>query len=92
VRELEHAIERAVIVSRGSRLRLEDLPESLHNGRRSARVSAPMLPLAEMERLAILQALEHTRGNKRAAAALLGVYRPTLYSKLRKYGLIDPAA
>jgi len=31
----------------------------------------------------------HTRGNKRAAAEILGVYRPTLYSKLRKYQLGD---
>jgi DNA-binding NtrC family response regulator len=94
VRELEHAIERAVIVARGSRLRLEDLPESLRAGRRSPRPgsSDTMLPLAEMERQAILRALDHTRGNKRAAAALLGVYRPTLYSKLRKYGLIEPPA
>jgi transcriptional regulator of acetoin/glycerol metabolism len=51
-----------------------------------------VLPLAELERLAIVRALEQTRGNKRAAAALLGIYRPTLYSKLRKYGIIDPAA
>jgi DNA-binding NtrC family response regulator len=46
-----------------------------------------MLRLAELERLAILRTLEHTGGNKGAAAAILGVYRPTLYSKLRKYGI-----
>jgi two-component system response regulator HydG len=90
VRELEHAIERAVIVARGSRLRVEHLPEALHANRRSATAAVPpMLPLAELERLAILRTLEHTRGNKRAAAAILGVYRPTLYSKLRKYGIGD---
>jgi DNA-binding NtrC family response regulator len=89
VRELEHAIERAVIVARGPKLRVEHLPESLH-----AAAPAPMpenfppiMTLAALERLAILRTLEHTRGNKRAAAALLGVYRPTLYSKLRKYGI-----
>ena len=41
----------------------------------------------QIERLAILQTLERTRGNKRAAAAMLGIHRPTLYNKLRKYGL-----
>jgi DNA-binding NtrC family response regulator len=51
-----------------------------------------IMPLAELERLAIMRTLEHTRGNKRAAAAILGVYRPTLYSKLRKYGIFDSAA
>ena len=91
VRELEHAIERAVIVARGTRLKLEHLPDSIQHQRRSTSGVAipPMLPLAELERLAILRTLEHTRGNKRAAAAILGVYRPTLYSKLRKYGIRD---
>jgi DNA-binding NtrC family response regulator len=92
VRELEHAIERAVIVARGTRLRVEHLPELLHPARRPAPAGSlpPMLPLAELERLAIMRTLEHTRGNKRAAAAILGVYRPTLYSKLRKYGIGEP--
>ena len=97
VRELEHAIERAVIVSRTSQLTLDELPESLSRGfqppsRTTGAKMPPILPLAELERLAIVQALEHTRGNKRAAAALLGIYRPTLYSKLRKYGILEPAA
>jgi DNA-binding NtrC family response regulator len=43
--------------------------------------------LEEIERLAIVQTLERTRGNKRAAAAMLGIHRPTLYNKLRRYGL-----
>jgi DNA-binding NtrC family response regulator len=95
VRELEHAIERAVIVARKPHLTLEDLPESLQPGHRPAArhrdaAVASVLPLAEVERLAIVRALEETRGNKRAAAALLGIYRPTLYSKLRKYGIMEP--
>ena len=45
------------------------------------------ISLAEIERQAILQTLERTNGNKRAAASILGVYRPTLYGKLRKYKL-----
>jgi DNA-binding NtrC family response regulator len=94
VRELEHAMERAVIVARGSKLRIDHLPDTLQTPRRPALDASvpPMMPLAELERLAILRTLEHTRGNKRAAAAILGVYRPTLYSKLRKYGIGDRAA
>jgi DNA-binding NtrC family response regulator len=95
VRELEHAIEHAVIVARKPHLTLDDLPECLQPGHRPLprlgdHAAPPVLPLAELERLAILRALEETRGNKRAAAALLGIYRPTLYSKLRKYGIIEP--
>ncbi len=94
VRELEHAVERAVIVARHGRVSLADLPDLLQRGNqpgaRDDRASKPpLLPLAELERLAIVQALDHTRGNKRAAAALLGIYRPTLYSKLKKYGIME---
>ena len=35
------------------------------------------------------QTLERTRGNKRKAASILGVYRPTLYNKLKKYNLLE---
>lgn len=91
VRELEHAIERAVIVAQGRVLEAGHLPETLRasvGGDGSVAVAAPRLQtLAAIEKWAIQRTLEHTRGNKRAAAAILGVYRPTLYNKLRKYGI-----
>ena len=52
-------------------------------------VIPPHHTLEEIEKLAILQTLERTRGNKRKAASILGVYRPTLYNKLKKYNLIE---
>ena len=89
VRELEHVLERAVIVAEGTEIVMNDLPDTLGQP-----ASAParmadqgQLTLAEIERQAILQTLERTNGNKRAAASILGVYRPTLYGKLRKYKL-----
>lgn len=89
VRELEHVIERAVILCAGHEIRLEDLPDVVRQPGSALRTGA--LPigqsLEEIERIAILQTLERTRGNKRAAAAMLGIHRPTLYNKLRKYGL-----
>ena len=45
------------------------------------------LPLEEIERLSIVRALETTGWNKQAAAALLGLRRPTLYSKMRRHGI-----
>jgi DNA-binding NtrC family response regulator len=54
---------------------------------RTSSVEHGELTLAEIERQAILRTLELTHGNKRAAASILGVYRPTLYGKLRKYKL-----
>ncbi len=95
IRELEHAIERAVIVARGNEVQVDDLPARV---REPAPIDAALdsIPahctLEEIERLAILRALERTSWNKRATADLLGLYRPTLYNKLRKYNLLKPQA
>lgn len=47
----------------------------------------PIVPLAELERREIIRALAYTRGDRVAAAALLGIGRTTLYRKLREYKL-----
>jgi DNA-binding NtrC family response regulator len=51
----------------------------------------PVLPLIEVERRAILKALEYTRGDRALAAQLLGIGRTTLYRKLKEYEMIDEA-
>jgi transcriptional regulator of acetoin/glycerol metabolism len=50
----------------------------------------PHHTLAEVERMAILQTLQRTNWNKQEAAHILGLYRPTLYSKMRKHNIEDP--
>ena len=50
-------------------------------------IVSPVLPLAEMERRAILNALDYTKGDRVMAAHLLGIGRTTLYRKLKEYGL-----
>jgi DNA-binding NtrC family response regulator len=96
VRELQHALERAVLVARGRELTLGDLPESLQHGGGGegglsgggiAPSEVPAGSLEEIERASILKALDATRWNKQAAAALLGLRRPTLYSKMRKHNI-----
>ncbi|PYO01423.1 MAG: hypothetical protein DMD91_07810 [Candidatus Rokuibacteriota bacterium] len=94
VRELQHAIERAVLVSRGREITPADLPEALQHlpadGGAAPAIAPSEVPsgsLEEIERASILKALESTRWNKQAAAALLGLRRPTLYSKMRKHGI-----
>ena len=52
----------------------------------------PHTKLAEIERLAILQTLERTNWNKQEAAQVLGLYRPTLYSKMKKHRITDARA
>ncbi|MBI2525639.1 MAG: sigma-54-dependent Fis family transcriptional regulator [Candidatus Rokubacteria bacterium] len=88
VRELEHAIERAVLVARGAEITVSDLPEGLRTEvGNSAAAAPPAGSLEEIERVSIIRALESTGWNKQAAAALLGLRRPTLYSKMRRHGV-----
>jgi transcriptional regulator of acetoin/glycerol metabolism len=91
VRELENAIERAVLVSKGGEIAAGDLPESIRQeGSTSAEfVIPPHRTLAEIEKMAILQTLQRTNWNKQEAAQILGLYRPTLYSKMKKHEIID---
>ena len=92
VRELEHAIERAVLVAKGSEIAVADLPESIREEtpRSTEFVIPPHRTLAEIEKMAILQTLQRTNWNKQEAAQQLGLYRPTLYSKMRKHDIRDP--
>ncbi len=88
VRELEHAIERAVLVARDRRITVTDLPEALQAAPAASDVPAPPPgSLEEIERVSIIRALETSGWNKQAAAALLGLRRPTLYSKMRRHGI-----
>jgi two-component system response regulator HydG len=92
VRELENVIERALVLDRDDVLASDDLPEAL---RRGGLVGTPntlraLPPLAEMEREHILKALRAARGNKAAAARLLGMDRKTLYRKLKQFGIHRP--
>jgi two-component system response regulator HydG len=51
--------------------------------------SSGIIPLTELERRAILGALEYTKGDRVAAAYLLGIGRTTLYRKLKEYRLVS---
>src|SRR5881394_3745343 len=95
VRELQNVIERAVLLAKTERIEPVDLP--FDNGSAGAAVPAlawdvpPNMTLEDIEKLVIERTLQRTGGNKQAAANLLGIYRPRLYSKIRKYN-IDVAA
>jgi transcriptional regulator with PAS, ATPase and Fis domain len=87
VRELEHVIERAVLVARGKEITAADLPEALNAGAPIVSAGPPAGSLEEIERASIVRALETTGWNKQAAAVILGLRRPTLYSKMRRHGI-----
>jgi PAS domain S-box-containing protein len=84
VRELRNAIAFAAIHAPGPIIQLEDLPPELLD---AAKPAAPQAELAGDERARIVEALARTGGERKAAAALLGIGRATLYRKLGQYGI-----
>src|SRR6187399_19488 len=94
VRELENAIERAVLVCKTGEIAPHDLPETIREEGTPAQefTIPPHRTLAEIEKMAIVQTLQRTNWNKQEAAQILGLYRPTLYSKMKKHEIKDQRA
>jgi len=89
VRELENVIERAVTLSHHSIILPEDLPRRLivEPAEDTTRSLPSHIPLSELEKLYLQKVLEETGGNKKKAAAILGIDRRTLYRMAARYGL-----
>jgi len=88
VRELRNVMERAAILSNGALILPPDLPPNLQRITPVPAESGVLVgDMQEIQRRAILEALEKTRGNKTQAAQLLGISRRNLIYKLRAYGL-----
>ncbi len=88
VRELQHAVEGALVFCRGDLIRPEDLqlePQA------SPLPDEDSLSLEDNERKAIIKALEHCNGVKKAAADELGISRRAIHYKIKKYGIDVPS-
>jgi DNA-binding NtrC family response regulator len=91
VRELQNAMEYAVVLARHGTVGIKELPAeiqlpaALQNGHTLTKRGVSSLDA--MERETILQALAQTHGNKKKAAELLGIQRPTLYNKIKRYAI-----
>jgi DNA-binding NtrC family response regulator len=98
VRELQNAIEYAVVLARQDQITVKELPAEVQlpvalqqRGERALAQtgggvgSSGARSLNDMERNAILDALAQCHGNKKKAAELLGIQRPTLYNKMKRY-------
>jgi DNA-binding NtrC family response regulator len=83
IRELQHSIEKAVILSETSELR----PIDFMGGFELDQVSNQSETLEEMEKQMISSAMKRNAGNLTIVASKLGISRPTLYSKIEKYGI-----
>ena len=95
VRELKHAIEHAVVLSRGQEIDLEHLPTDIRGAEVKASSAGPergaVGPLSdavkEFERAYLLRALDATQGKKTLAAKQLGISRKNLWEKLRAHDI-----
>tara|TARA_R110001599_G_scaffold282447_1_gene484378 strand:+ start:52 stop:1425 length:1374 start_codon:yes stop_codon:yes gene_type:complete len=85
IRELQHAIERAIILADDHKLTADDFV--LQPNRGNKRLEEDILDLSEMEKRLILKALDKNNGNVTRAAKDLGIDRLALYRRLQKYGL-----
>ncbi len=63
------------------------LPVALQNSDRNHGRDAGLQSLDDLERNAIIQALAQCHGNKKKAAQVLGIQRPTLYNKMKRYAI-----
>lgn len=87
IRELQHAIERAVILSNNVVLQPEDFNLSTSGSKEDGQLSLEQYNLEEVEKLLIRKVLKKYNGNITQAAAELGLTRSSLYRRLEKHGL-----
>ncbi len=98
VRELENVIERAVLLSKGPYIKVEDLPTQLIAqsqiglSRSSYNQASLKESLAGPEKAIIRAALEANGWNRQETAKALQINRTTLYKKMKRLGLEDEAA
>jgi DNA-binding NtrC family response regulator len=94
VRELQNCIERACTNASYAEIRVGDLPTAVRTWQRQTELqieqatSEGIVPLAQLEKQAILQAIHRLHGDKLEAARQLGIGKTTLYRKLKEYGAL----
>ncbi len=100
VRELQHAVERAVVLSRGAEIELGHLPEDIAGRATTVQTVSDQreglrplsMAIREFEKEYIMRALEAASGKKARAAEILGISRKNLWEKLRGFGVSDAEA
>jgi transcriptional regulator with PAS, ATPase and Fis domain len=85
VRELENVIERAIVTCHNGSLEEQDFAFVQRPNLKEQSWEVPEVPLGELERRAIVAALERKHGNVKEASTALGIDRSTLYDKLKRY-------
>src|SRR5579885_3861108 len=93
VRELENTVERAAILAETDVIHAHDLPDKLRSPSSAAvsNIDSNGLTLEELDREHIKRVLERVDGDKARAAQALGIHLSTLYRKVQRYRLDEPA-
>ena len=93
VRELENCLERACALSSGPTIQTTDLPSPVQNVHLhlppEAMDGPKIVPISDLEKQAILRAIDQLKGDKLLAARMLGIGKTTLYRKLKEYSIAD---
>ncbi|MGD0884673.1 MAG: sigma-54 dependent transcriptional regulator [Thermodesulfovibrionales bacterium] len=89
VRQLKNIIERAVVLAKGDRITLKDLPEEFNCTEGSSPVDSSRKTLKELELEVIRESLQKCHGNKSKAAKMLGISRKALYKRLEEIKCIQ---
>jgi len=87
IRQLENAIEHAVVVAQGQEIQKQDLPKYLMTAAEKSVGKGTLNSLAQLEKQHIIEVLRRHNGNIKKSAQILGINRITLYNKIKKYDI-----
>ena len=85
VRQLQHSVERAVLLADGRKIEVSDMFPGTSDSHLPDKIKRPTL--AQMEEISIRESIQRNGGNLSKAARELGVARSTLYNKMKSYGI-----
>lgn len=90
IRELKNALTKAALESRGTLLLAHAIEDALSGSAKEPPALAGLPSLEEVEKQHVLRAMAQTGWNLSAAARALGVSRPTLRKRLKRFGIVTP--
>ena len=88
IRQLKNVVERAVLLAKGDKITVKDLPIECSRPGRLKEINSSQMTLKEIERDAMKNVLEQCDGNKSEASRILAISRKALYKRLREHELL----
>jgi transcriptional regulator of acetoin/glycerol metabolism len=88
IRQLKNIVERAVVLAKGDRITVKELPVEFLGTKKRSETTGSKLTLKEMERQTMKNVLQECKGNKSEACRILGISRKAFYKRLKDYQLL----